>query len=288
MHVTYLTIDGLRVRVYQAGATGPWVLFLHGAGAAADTWVRNLDPIADQGFRVLAPDLLGHGLTDGDSDTSLPSHLRQTRHLRRVLESFGVESTTIVGSAWGALLGGLLYFDRPRLVNRLAFIASASALSDPHQMGKVIAASRANQTRALQNPTLESIRKRNVNSNWNKEDVFEEILLIQLSALSLPDRTSEYERALRDMEAARFDPNAQVFHRLEEIDVPVLIIAGHNDPRASHADLAAAATRLRRASIEIFPQCGHKPFAEKAREFNATLLAFLRSGQSTADLPART
>src|SRR5437660_10061568 len=61
----FVSVDGLKLRYIEAGS-GPSVLFLHGAslGSSADVFLRNLGPFATAGFRAVAFDLPGFGLSD--------------------------------------------------------------------------------------------------------------------------------------------------------------------------------------------------------------------------------
>src|SRR5438309_12026048 len=66
-----ITVDGLRLRYIEEGH-GPAVLFLHGAslGSSADVFLRNLGPLARAGFRAIAFDQPGFGLSDVPADLS--------------------------------------------------------------------------------------------------------------------------------------------------------------------------------------------------------------------------
>ena len=61
----FVSVDGLKLRYIEEGS-GPSVLFLHGAslGSSADVFLRNLGPFAKAGFRAVAFDLPGFGLSD--------------------------------------------------------------------------------------------------------------------------------------------------------------------------------------------------------------------------------
>ena len=61
----FVTVDGLKLRYIEEGS-GPSVLFLHGAslGSSADVFRRNLGPFAQAGFRAVAFDYPGFGLSD--------------------------------------------------------------------------------------------------------------------------------------------------------------------------------------------------------------------------------
>src|SRR4051812_30247326 len=67
----FVTIDGLRLRYIEEGE-GPAVVLLHGAslGSSADVFIRNLTPLASAGFRAIAFDQPGFGLSDVPADHS--------------------------------------------------------------------------------------------------------------------------------------------------------------------------------------------------------------------------
>ena len=59
----YLPVDGTRIRYLDTGH-GPPVVFLHGLGASMYAWRKNLAAVAAAGFRVIAFDNRGFGLSD--------------------------------------------------------------------------------------------------------------------------------------------------------------------------------------------------------------------------------
>jgi hypothetical protein len=84
----YVNVDGIRTHYLEAGdehrGKRPSVLLLHSAefgGCAEFTWEHNLTPLGKE-FHVLAPDLLGFGLTDkvfdfGGQFEKRITHIRQ-------------------------------------------------------------------------------------------------------------------------------------------------------------------------------------------------------------------
>ena len=49
-----IVVDRISSRVLQAGLTGDAVVFVHGTGGRAGRWERNLDAVADAGYRCYA------------------------------------------------------------------------------------------------------------------------------------------------------------------------------------------------------------------------------------------
>ena len=84
----FAAVDGLRLRYIEEGE-GPVVLLLHGAslGSSADVFIRNLAPLARAGFRAIAYDQPGFGLSDVPFDHS-PAYRRDS--VPKFLDAIGV------------------------------------------------------------------------------------------------------------------------------------------------------------------------------------------------------
>lgn len=273
MRIRFVDLAGIRTRYYAAGEGEP-VIFIHGGGATADTWARNVEPLGAVA-QALAPDLMGHGFTDAPDLSGQAPQTAQVDHLFRFVDALGLRGCTLVGSAYGALFALLMYFQRPDLVKRLVLVGSGSVFDTEERQAEITQASITNQMQALDDPTTASIRRRNVGSNFNKADTFEEIVLLQLTALSLPGRKEAYRWMTGGIRAAAGRPEFQVAHRLEEIAVPTLVVSGRNDPRADWRQVTKGAARIPKAQLHILEQCGHKPFSEQAAVFNQLLAGFV-------------
>jgi magnesium chelatase accessory protein len=97
----------LRFHVQDAGE-GPPLLLLHGTGGASHSW-RDVLPLAAQHFRVLAPDLPGHGFTGQARDLSLPG---VSAALAALLEALAVRPAMIAGHSAGAAIAIRMALDR--------------------------------------------------------------------------------------------------------------------------------------------------------------------------------
>ncbi len=110
----FVAAGGLTWHVQEAGE-GPPLLLIHGTGAATHSW-RGLLPLLAQGFRVIAPDLPGHGFTDPLPTPSLP---RMAKALAALLSVLGVAPMVVVGHSAGAAILARLCLDgavAPRLL----------------------------------------------------------------------------------------------------------------------------------------------------------------------------
>ena len=63
MRASFIDVGGITTRYLHAGEDhGQALLLIHGGGVAADTWLRNIEPLGRE-FAVYAPDNIGHGFT---------------------------------------------------------------------------------------------------------------------------------------------------------------------------------------------------------------------------------
>lgn len=285
MRVRYVDVNGIRTRYYEAGTDrpGPPLLLVHGGGAAADTWFRNLDALGEV-QSVLAPDLLGHGFTDLPALTSdqFPQEV-EADHIAAFTQALGLDRFALAGHSFGGLIAALVYLADPQRVTRLVLVASSSVFEEPSRHQNAVGGAQQNQLPALLDPTPENIRRRNVGSNYDSTDPFEEIMPIQMSALALPGRLEAFRWVGEGLRASASHPRARVFSRLEEIKVQTLIIAGRNDPRCTVESVEAGAERLPDARLVVFDRCGHKPYSEHAERFNAIVTDFLSGSSDSPD-----
>src|ERR687895_2958441 len=90
----FVSVDGLQLRYIEEGS-GPSVLFLHGAslGSSADVFLRNLGPFAEAGFRAVAFDLPGFGLSDVPAKQSVP---QQRNSIPKFIDAARLGKTALI------------------------------------------------------------------------------------------------------------------------------------------------------------------------------------------------
>lgn len=105
----FVEAGSLRWHVQSMG-TGPELLMVHGTGASTHSWER-LAPLLAQRFRIVAPDLPGHGFTDAKQppDLTLPGMAAALGSLLNTLE---FSPKVVVGHSAGAAILARLCLDR--------------------------------------------------------------------------------------------------------------------------------------------------------------------------------
>jgi pimeloyl-ACP methyl ester carboxylesterase len=201
----YYNAGGVRTRCFEKGE-GESVILLHGAGGHAETWVRNLIPLAEK-FRVLAIDYLGHGFTDKPKTTyNLPNF---SKHLLDFMDAAGVKKAHLVGESQGGQISVLTASEHPERVNRLALIVGGIP-SNEHGYTAGLTQLQELTREATGTPTKETIRKR---MEWflrNRRDLARQISYMEMGGespltfrlLAIPSR-ERLARVLRYL----LDPN---------------------------------------------------------------------------------
>lgn len=105
----FVDSGGLRWHVQIMGQ-GPCLLMLHGTGAATHSW-RALAPLLAERFRVIAPDLPGHGFSAPmpRGRVSLPN---MAAAIGQLLKALDVDPRIVIGHSAGAALAVQMRLDR--------------------------------------------------------------------------------------------------------------------------------------------------------------------------------
>src|SRR4051794_7291389 len=115
-------LHGHPVSFEEAGPTdAPVVVLLHGIAGSCHTWDPVL-PLLVPDVRVIAPDLLGHGLSAKPrGDYSLGA---QACGVRDLLAALGHDRISLVGHSLGGGIAMQFAYQFPERVQRLALISS--------------------------------------------------------------------------------------------------------------------------------------------------------------------
>ena len=114
-------VNNVRLHWVEAGA-GPPVLLLHGFPQFWWMWRHQIGPLANAGFRVIAPDLRGYNLSDKPSGVSAYRMENLVADVEALIRHAGAQRAHVVGHDWGGLIAWWLAMLAPERVDRLAVL----------------------------------------------------------------------------------------------------------------------------------------------------------------------
>ena len=100
-----IDVNGVTLHVRQAGdPADPTVVLCHGFPELAYSWRHQMQPLADAGFHVIAPDQRGYGHSSVPPQVDAYGIGDLTDDLIGLLDHFGKDDAVFVGHDWGALI----------------------------------------------------------------------------------------------------------------------------------------------------------------------------------------
>jgi pimeloyl-ACP methyl ester carboxylesterase len=102
---------------------GPAVLLVHGFPDSRAVWRHQVGPLAEAGFRVIAPDLRGFGASERPEGVDAYRVTEVIGDLIELLDEHGIDHAHVVGHDWGA---GIAWVLAALLPDRVASLAALS------------------------------------------------------------------------------------------------------------------------------------------------------------------
>ena len=131
------TPDGGTMRIHYVEAGDPDgrpVVFLHGNPSWSYIWRHQIRAVADAGYRAIAPDLGGMGMSDKPGELGDYSIARHIDWMHSALfDGLGLDDVTFVLHDWGVIIGLRLVAEQPDRVARVVCSNSALPVRDPSE-----------------------------------------------------------------------------------------------------------------------------------------------------------
>jgi pimeloyl-ACP methyl ester carboxylesterase len=270
----FAEVNGVRVHYQEAGEpSAPAVVLVHGFASSNWVWSEVLVPLAEEGFRVVAPDLVGFGFSGKPRDGEYTFEA-QARTLTGLMDALGIGRATLVGSSYGGGVALVAALDSPERIERLVLVGAVS--NDDVKRGAVARLGLVRGLGELFAPLLldaRQLRKRRKLRRLAERDgrAFDPS---RVRAHQRPLKSAAAQRAvlrsLRRWDAARIEGEAQ------KITQPTLLVWGADDREVPLRN----GERLRRlipgARLFVFEDCAHLPQEERPREFVRLVAEFCK------------
>jgi pimeloyl-ACP methyl ester carboxylesterase len=247
----FVDVDGLKLRYIEEGS-GPSVLFLHGAslGSSADVFLRNLGPFAKAGFRAVAFDLPGFGLSDIPAKQSVP---QQRNSIPKFIDAAGLGKTALIAHSRSGGFAVQLALEDPSRYSHVIILGTGSLLplQTEAQVGRYEAVqARVDKEMAQKEPTVEDARKLLQADTFNHALISEEDVAIRHSRMIGRNFEAHQERQNQEAPAGgAAKASKPIWERLSELKMPLLMIFGRED--RAHAGERAELLKKQQPQINL-------------------------------------
>lgn len=253
----FIEIHGMRQAVVDEGDGDEVLLLIHGMAGSAQTWRAVLPQLAKK-YRVIAPDLLGHGQSSKPrTDYSLGAF---AVGLRDLLDELGVESATVVGQSLGGGVAMQFLYQHPDYCRRLVLISSGGLGPDVGLILRLLAAPGAEFVMPVIAPSP-VLRAGNAVKSWLSSAGLRSPRGAEMWSAYSSFGDSETRQAFLRTLRSVVDYRGQAVSALNRLNLreglPILAIWGEDD-NIIPVDHAYAALEARPdCRLEILPGVGH-------------------------------
>ena len=266
-----------RVRVhYHEAGEGPVLLCIHGGAPGAFGWGnfgRNMEELSRH-FRVIVVDLPGYGKSD-KPDVVSGRNAMYAEVMVAFLESLGIDRAHVLGMATGGAVGIRLAVEHPALVDRLVLVSSAGGQTMFGLRRKVTA---SQVYYGGNGPTPEKMRDYLSQLLYDPSLITEDVVRERYEASVEPEFM---EQAPEGRTTTRHTPE-DLWKRLDEIQAQTLIVWGRENRAQSYENAVFMLSRIPRAQLHVFGECGLWVPFEKPSEFNSLVTGFIRGKKAGA------
>jgi 3-oxoadipate enol-lactonase len=255
-------VRGIELAYTDAGS-GPAVVFLHGFPFDRSMWRGQVERLS-AGFRVIAPDLRGHGET---TVTRGPSTMEEmAEDVVSLLDELNVPRAVVCGLSMGGYVALALYRAHPSRVRALV-LADTRAKADTEDARRT---REENAQRALaegMGPIVDSMLPKLL-SERTREGEPETVARVREMMLGLKPEGAA--AALRGMALRRDQTDL-----LPKTDVPVLVLVGSEDVITPPSESEAMHALIEGSRLQVVEGAGHVSNVERPDEFGRALAEFL-------------
>ena len=263
--------DGTSLYCQDLGE-GQTVVLLHGGCMSHRVWESQVHSLLEAGFRVVTPDLRGHGASD--KPASPYSAEMYAADISALLDALDIETCALVGWSLGATIAATFaddYGDRlDKLVlvssNIFDIIAPKSDVSSKKRLPlqKMVENQRRNRPQGME---------RFVSGMFGTDAEEWTIRWLWSIGMQTPMRVAIKTLKIYDRPKSESLRNA-----LAGLDVPGAVFHGGLDGSATLTDAESIATDvLTDGTFVPFEESGHVPFLEQSEKFEDELLKFLQN-----------
>jgi pimeloyl-ACP methyl ester carboxylesterase len=258
---------GTQLHVVETGnASGRPIVFIHGFSQCRLAWSRQMNSDLADGYRLVAMDLRGHGLSEKPREGYTDSRL-WADDVNAAISALGLDRPILCGWSYGPLV--ILDYVRHYGEDGISGVHFVDAIS------------KLGSDEAMSVLTPEFL---NLVPGFFATDVEESVRslesLLRMCFVHEPSAADLYLMLGYNLSVPPFVRQALLSRTLDNDDLlqkirkPVLITHGVDDAVVKPAAVGQHKTRMPHAQVHLMANVGHAPFSDDTASFNRRLRAF--------------
>ena len=254
----FLRAGDLDVHLQASGPPGaPPLLLLHSLGTSLHVWDAQAEALSAS-FRVLRPDLRGHGLTTATPGPYDIAALADDALV--LLDALGVRHAHVAGISVGGMIAQALAARAAGRVDSLLLLDTAMAIPPPENWHARAAMVRAQGTAAIADAVM---------ARWVTPGFLSAPPARGLRAMLLRTDPEGYAATAEAIAAADLTTATAALR------VPTLVLVGDCDEATPLASAEALRDAIPGAQLEVIPGAAHIPTVEQPEAVTAAMRRFL-------------
>ncbi len=273
----FTRVDGVRLHYQEAGdEDAPPIILIHGFISSNLIWSHILLPLANAGFRVIAPDLPGYGYSDKPREARYTID-EQARVVTRLMDKLGIQTATIVGASYGGAIAATLALDYPERVEKLVLVGAVS--NDEAKKKLLLRISRFPIVGDIVTPLFLGSRwilRKRMQDMYRRmgKPINERMVASRHHLLETANTHRAMIRTARNWSANRIEREASLIRH------PTMLVWGDEDNHIPIDNAIRLRDALPNARLIVFRNCGHLPPAEYPEKFVRVVADFYQARQS--------
>ena len=255
----YVVVDGNRIRYVDSGS-GSVILLLHGLGGHASKW-HDVTEILSGRYRVIAPDMIGYGLSDKPVADYTPDFF--VEFVDRFIRTIDIGRPHIVGASLGGQVAAMFAAKYRRSMSKLVLVSPAGVMrhSTPALDAYIMAA---------MYPRPRSVEHALMLMEGSGKQPSRRLVSSFIDNMKRPNAKMAFMSSL-----LCFKNSADVTVYLKKIKVPTMLVWGHEDSIIPISYASKFTGTIPDCRFERLEDCGHTPYVQMPEKFAGLVLDFL-------------